>query len=197
MRALRGEDPVPTIQANDLRRGMNVYYNGAPCRVLEIEIRTPGKGRAFVQAKLRNILDGTQREVKFSTADQVDEASVESREMDYLYSDGDGAIFMDIQSYEQMTLSDDVLGDAKPWLTEQMRCWIDLLEGRPIAVLLPKVVEATVREAEAVVKGQTAAKSSKPATLENGVTVQVPAFIESGTRIRVDPTERRYIERAK
>jgi elongation factor P len=78
-----------------------------------------------------------------------------------------------------------------------MRCWIDLLEGRPIAVLLPKVVEATVREAEAVVKGQTAAKSSKPALLENGVTVQVPAFIESGTRIRVDPTERRYIERAK
>jgi len=176
---------------------MNVYYNGAPCRVLEIEIRTPGKGRAFVQAKLRNILDGTQREVKFSTADQVDEATVESREMDYLYSDADGAVFMDIQSYEQMTLSDDVLGDAKPWLTEQMRCWIDLLEGRPIAVLLPKVVEATVREAEAVVKGQTAAKSSKPALLENGVTVQVPAFIESGTRIRVDPTEKRYIERAK
>jgi hypothetical protein len=79
MRPPTGENDVATIQANDLRRGMNVYYNGAPCRVLEIEIRTPGKGRAFVQAKLRNILDGTQREVKFSTADQVDEASVESR----------------------------------------------------------------------------------------------------------------------
>jgi elongation factor P len=103
-----------SIQANDLRRGMHVYYNGAPCRVLEIEIRSPGKGRAFVQAKLRNVLDGTQREVKFSTADQVDEAAIETREMDYLYSSADGAIFMDSENYEQMTLSGFGARHARP-----------------------------------------------------------------------------------
>ena len=186
-----------SIQANDLKRGMHVYYNSAPCRVLEVEIRSPGKGRAFVQVKLRNILDGTQREVKFSTADQVDEAAIETREMDYLYSDAEGAIFMDSTSYEQMTLSDAVLGDAKPWLAEHMKCWVELLEGSPIGVTLPKSVEVTVRHAEATMKGQTAAKQNKPAVLENGVAIQVPSFVESGQRIRVDPTEKRYLERVK
>jgi len=185
------------MQANELRRGMNVMLDGRPFRVLESEIRSPGKGRAFIQVKLRSILDGTQREIKFSTADQVDEAAIESREMDYLYSDSDGAIFMDSESYEQMTLSDDVLGEAKPWLAEHMKCWVETLDGAPIGVTLPKSVEITVREAEATMKGQTAAKSSKPAVLENGVVIQVPSFVESGQRIKVDPTEKRYIERVK
>ena len=117
--------------------------------------------------------------------------------MDYLYSEPEGAIFMDTESYEQMTISDDVLGDAKPWLAEGMKCWVETLDGVPIGVTLPKSVEVTVRQAEATVKGQTAAKSSKPAVLENGVAIQVPAFVESGQRIRVDPTEKRYIERVK
>ena len=185
------------MQANELRRGMNVMIDGRPFRVLESEIRSPGKGRAFIQVKLRSILDGTQREIKFSTADQVEEAALESREMDYLYSDSDGAIFMDTESYEQMTLADAVLGEAKPWLAEGMKCWVETLDGTPIGVSMPKSVEITVREAEATMKGQTAAKSSKPAVLENGVAIQVPSFVESGQRIRVDPTEKRYIERVK
>jgi len=185
------------MQANELRRGMNVMLDGRPYRVMESEIRTPGKGRAFIQVKFRSILDGTQKELKLSTGDEVEEADIQSKEMDYLYGDAEGAVFMDIQNYEQLTIHDDVLGDAKPWLSENMRCWVDLLEGVPIGVTLPKVVEVKVRSAEPVVKGQTAAKSSKPALLENGITIQVPPFIEAGERLRVDPAEGRYIERAK
>jgi len=185
------------MQANELRRGMNVMIDGKPYRVLESEIRTPGKGRAFIQVKFRSILDGTQKELKLSTSDQVEEAAIESKDMDYLYADAEGAIFMDIESYEQMTIPDDVLGDAKPWLSENMRCSVELLDGVPIGVTLPKVVEIKVRSADAVVRGQTAAKSQKSAVLENGVTIQVPPFIESGDKLRVDPTEQRYIERAK
>ncbi len=185
------------MQANELRRGMNVMLDGRPFRVMEIEIRTPGKGRAFVQVKLRSILDGTQRELKLSTADQVDEAAIESKEMDFLYAEPDAAVFMDIQDYEQIHIANDVVGDARPWLAENMRCWIDLLDGIPISVTLPKIVEIKVRSAEATVKGQTAAKSSKPAVLENGVTIQVPPFVNAGDKLRVDPAEGRYIERAK
>lgn len=185
------------MQANELRRGMNVILEGRPYRVMESEIRTPGKGRAFIQVKFRSILDGTQKELKLSTSDQVEEADIESKDMDYLYADGDGAIFMDVENYEQTTIPDDVLGDSKPWLSENMRCVVELLNGIPIGVTLPKVVEIKVRSADAVVRGQTAAKSQKSAVLENGVTIQVPPFIESGEKLRVDPTEKRYIERAK
>jgi elongation factor P len=185
------------MQANELRRGMNVMLEGKPYRVMESEIRTPGKGRAFIQVKFRSILDGTQKELKLSTSEDIEEADIQSKEMDYLYADGDGAVFMDVQDYEQMTISDAVLGDGKPWLAEGMRCWVDLLDGRPIGVTLPKIVEVKVRSAEPTVKGQTAAKSSKPAVLENGVTIQVPPFIEAGEKLRVDPAEGRYIERAK
>jgi elongation factor P len=185
------------MQANELRRGMNVMLDGKPYRVMESEIRTPGKGRAFIQVKFRSILDGTQRELKLGTGDQVDEADIESKDMDYLYTEAEGAVFMDIQSYEQTNIPDDVLGDTKPWLAEGMRCSVELLDGVPIGVTLPSVVEIKVRSAEPVVKGQTAAKSSKPAVLENGVTIQVPPFIEAGEKLRVDPMEQRYIERAK
>ena len=185
------------MQANELRRGMNVMIEGRPYRVMESEIRTPGKGRAFIQVKFRSILDGTQKELKLSTGDQVEEADIESKEMDFLYAEPEGAVFMDLQSYEQVTISNDVLGEGRPWLSENMRCWVDLLDGAPIGVVLPKVVEIKVRSAEPVVKGQTAAKSSKPAVLENGVTIQVPPFIDAGDKLRVDPAEGRYIERAK
>lgn len=185
------------IQATGLRRGTVILYEGAPYRVLSFEHRTPGNKRGFVQTKLRNLLDGSQRDVKFSATEQVERAYVDVREMDYLYSEGEGAVFMDVENYEQITLSDEDLGDSKPWLSEGMRLSIDMLDGRPIGVTLPKSIEIGVREAEPVVKGQTAAKSNKPAVLDNGVAISVPPFIEAGDRVRVDPGENRYIERAK
>ncbi len=150
-----------------------------------------------MQTKLRNLLDGTQREVKFSTNDFVERAIVEAREMDYLYSEGHGGVFMDIQTYEQFNVGGDIYADAVAWLNEGMRVLVELLEGQPIGLQLPKTVEIGIKDTEPVVKGQTAAKSNKPATLDNGVTIQVPTFLEPGDRIRVDPGELRYVERAK
>ena len=185
------------IQATGLRRGTTILYEGVPFRVLEFAHRTPGNKRGFVQTKLRNLLDGTQRAVKFSAQDYLERAIVDTREMDYLYDDGTGTVLMDVENYEQITMSDDQLGDAARWLSEGMRVLVEMLNGSPIGIQLPKAVEAVVADTEAVVKGQTAARSNKPATLANGATVQVPPFISIGDRIRVDPEERRYIERAK
>ena len=185
------------IQATGLRRGTTIIHDGVPWRVLEFTHRTPGNKRGFVQTKLRNLLDGTQRDVKFGAQDMLERALVDSREMDYLYSDGSGTVFMDTETYDQIAISDETLGDAAPWLTEGMRIQVEMLDGRPIGIELPKVVEGVVAETEAVVKGQTAARSNKPATLENGVTIQVPPFINVGDKLRVDPGERRYVERAK
>ena len=185
------------IQATGLRRGTPIVYEGIPYRVLKFEHRTPGNKRAFVQTKLRNLLDGSQREVRFSAAEFVERAHIEAREMEYLYAEPETVVFMDTESYEQLSLSKETLGEASPWLSEGMHIHVELLDGNPIGVQLPKTVEVGVREAEPVVRGQTAAKSTKPAVLENGVSLQVPPFIEAGDRIRVDPGELRYVERCK
>ena len=174
-----------------------MIYEGVPYRVLEFEHRTPGNKRAFVQTKLRNLLDGTQRAVKFSAGDFLDRAHIESREMDYLYPEGSGVVVMDAETYEQLTLDGDLVGDSAAWLTDGMRVLVELLDGRPIGIQLPKTIDIAVRETEPVIKGQTAAKSNKPATLENGVNIMVPPFINAGDRVRVDPGELRYVERCK
>ena len=188
---------MPDIQATALRKGTVLIHEGTPYRVLTFEHRTPGNKRGFVQTKLRNLMDGTQREVKFSATEFVERAHVDAREMDYLYGDGDSFVFMDVETYDQISIPAEGVGDAAPWLVEGMRLQIQTLNGAPIGVQLPKVVEIEIAEAEPVIKGQTAARSNKPAVLTNGVAVQVPQFIEAGDRIRVDPSEQRYIERAK
>ncbi len=185
------------IQATSLRRGTPIVVEGIPYRVLKFEHRTPGNKRGFVQTKLRNLLDGTQRDVRFSASEFVQRAHVEAREMEYLYAEPDAVVFMDTETYDQVSLSKEALGDAAPWLSDGLRIHVELLDGAPIGIQLPKTVEISVREAEAVVRGQTAAKSTKPALLENGVGIQVPPFIEAGDRIRVDPGDLRYIERCK
>ena len=186
-----------SVQATALRKGTAVLFEGVPYRVLAFEHRTQGRKSGFVQVKLRNLLDGTQREVKLASTDSVERAWIETAEMDYLYTDGANCVFMDTATYEQLSVPSADLPGVVPWLVDGMRVSVETLEGRPIGVELPKVVEMEVREAEPVVRGQTAARSSKPATLSNGVVVQVPLFIDSGDRVRVDPGERRYIERAK
>jgi elongation factor P len=189
---------VATIQSTALRRGTVILHEGVPYKVLEFQHRTPARQRGFMETKLRNLLDGTQRQQKFWATDTIERARIDAREMDFLYREAAGFVFMDAQSYEQVTLGADLVGDAAPWLSDGMRVVVEFLDGtRPIGVQLPKVVEVRVREAEAVVKGQTAARSTKPATLENGVTLQVPTFIDAGDRIRVDPGEPRYLERAR
>jgi elongation factor P len=186
-----------SIQATALRKGTAVLFEGVPYRVLTFEHRTQGRKSGFVQVKLRNLLDGTQREVKLASTDSVERARIETAEMDYLYADGADCVFMDTSTYEQISVPSADLPDVIPWLVDGMRVSVETLEGKPIGVQLPKVVEMRVQEAEPVVKGQTAARSNKPATLSNGIVVQVPQFINTGDRVRVDPGERRYIERVK
>jgi len=188
---------MANLQATEIRKGTLIIHESAPHKVLSFEHRTPGNKRGFIQAKLRNLMDGTQREVKFASSDFVERAQIDAREMDYLYSDGAGYVFMDIENYEQSTLDNETLGDASVWLTEGMRIGVEFFEGRPIGVQLPKTLEIGIKETEAVVKGQTAARSTKPAILDNDVRIQVPTFINNGDRIRVDPGEQRYVDRVK
>ena len=188
---------MASIGATGIRKGMAIFYEGSPCRVMEFAHRTPGNLPAFVQATLRNLVDGRQRQVKFMASEIVDRAVIDTREMDYLYKDADSYVFMDVENYEQISIPGDFLGELAAWLVDGMRVEVQILDERPIGVELPKTIEIDVAEAEPVVKGQTASKSSKPAKLANGIMVQVPPFVKAGDRIRVDPEERRYIERVK
>ncbi len=188
---------MPGIPATALRRGTTILYEKAPYKVLEFEHRAPARQRGFVDTKLRNLLDGSQRQVKFWATDAVERVHVEARDMDYLYADGSSFVFMDAESYEQLEIPRDLVGDNERWLSEGMRLAIELLDGSPIGVKLPNTIEAVVRETEAHIKGQTAARSTKPAVLANGVRIQVPTFISSGDRIRVDPSQAAYVERVR
>jgi len=186
-----------TLQATQIRKGNTLVYDGVLYRVLDFEHRTQGRKSGFVQVKLRDVLAGTQREVKLSATEFVERARIDTSEMDALYREGDSWVFMDVETYEQVHVGDELLGDSAQWLSEGMRVLVEQHDGRHIGVQVPKTIEIEVVEAEAVVKGQTAARSTKPARLANGVVVQVPQFIEAGDRVRVDTSDGHYIERAK
>ena len=151
----------------------------------------------MVQTKLRNILTGASFEHRFRSADNVERASLEQHEMEYLYSDGSHHHFMNTESYEQVALSEEDLGDAAEWLIPGVKIQTEFYDGSPIGVELPPSMELTVTRTEPSLKGATVSNVNKPATLENGVTIQVPPFVNEGDRIRVAPSEARYIERAK
>jgi elongation factor P len=185
------------IPATQIRRGMIIVFEGQPCKVLEFRHHTPGNLRAMIQTKLRNIRTGASFEHRFRSADTVDKASLEQHEMEYLYSDGSHYHFMNTENYEQTALSEEELGDAAPWLTPGMRIQAEFYDGAPIGIDLPPSMEITVTRTDPTLKSATVSNVNKPATLENGVTITVPPFVNEGDRIRVDPSEGRYIERAK
>ena len=185
------------IPATQIRRGMVIVFEGEPCRVVEFRHHTPGNLRAMIQTKLRSIRTGSSFEHRFRSADTIERASLEQHEMEYLYSDGSHHHFMNTETFEQTALSDDDLGDAAPWLTPGLKIQIEFYEGTPIGIDLPPSLELTVTQTEPSLKGATVSNVNKPATLENGVTIQVPPFVNEGDRIRVDPSEGRYMERAK
>jgi elongation factor P len=185
------------MQANDLRRGMVVLFNGDLCKVLEFHHHTPGNLRAMVQAKLRNLRTGNQFEHRFRSQDEVEQAYINQHEMEYLYSDGHAHHFMNTENFEQVEISDEELGDFASWLSPGVKLQVQFYEGKPLGVELPKTVRAKIAETQPMVKSATASSSYKPATLENGVTVLVPPFVSEGEEIIVDPSENRYIERAK
>jgi elongation factor P len=151
----------------------------------------------MVQTKLKNIRTGSSFEHRFRSADTVDRASLEQHEMEFLYSDGSHYHFMNTENYEQTALGDEELGDAAQWLTPGVKIQAEFYEGSPIGIELPPSMELTVTQTEPSLKGATVSNVNKPATLENGVTIQVPPFINEGDRLRVSPSDGRYIERAK
>ncbi len=185
------------IQATQIRRGMVIIHNGQPHKVVEFHHHTPGNLRAMVQTKLRNIRSGSTTEHRFRSTDDVERAILEQHEMSYLYGETDMHYFMNTETYEQIGLSAEDLGDAVGYLLPETLITVEFYEGAPIGIEIPPVVTMTVVETEPEIKGATVSNVGKPAKLETGITIQVPAFIKQGEKIRVDTTEGRYIERAK
>jgi elongation factor P len=185
------------IPATQIRRGMVIVFEGQPCKVVEFRHHTPGNLRAMVQTKLRNIRTGSSFEHRFRSSDMVERAALEQHEMEYLYSDGSQHHFMNTENFEQIGLYEEDLGDAAQWLMPGLKIQVEFYEGEPIGIDLPDSVVLAVASTEPTLKGATVSDVNKPATLENGVTILVPPFVNEGDRVRVSPSEGRYIERAK
>lgn len=184
------------INGNEIRPGMVLEHNGKLWRVAKISHTQPGKGGAYTQAEMKCVTDDTKLNERFRSSESVERARLEQKPMQYLYDDGSGLTFMDMQSYEQISLPYDLLGDQKVWLQENMDVHIEMHEENPIGVELPTYVVMEVTEADAVVKGQTASSSYKPAKVENGENVLVPPFIEAGQKIKIATADGTYTERA-
>ena len=185
------------LSANDIRKGMVILFEGTPARVMEFRHHTPGNLRAMVQTRLRNLLTGNSFEHRFRAVDTLDRVTLEQNEMEYLYSDGSHHHFMNSENYEQVSLTEDELGDAAQWLMAGLKIQVEFYNGSPIGIELPSSLDLVVTQTDPVLKGATVSNSNKPAKLENGVTVTVPPFIVEGERIRVNPTESKYMERVK
>ena len=187
---------MPQITSTQLRPGMVVKFNNDLFSVFKMEHRTPGNLRGFVQVKMRNFKSGTMIEHRFSSEDKVEKASLDEQEMEYLYDDGEYYYFMNTETYEQMHLMKDLLGDAVNYLIPQLKVSVEFYEGKPISVELPATVDMLVVETEPGMRGATVSNVTKPATLETGMVVQVPSFITEGEKIRVNTAEGTYQERA-
>jgi elongation factor P len=185
------------INAIDIKPGNVLEHQGKLWLVLKRELIQPGKGGAFAQVELRDLRSGTKLNERFRTQETVERARLEEKEMQYLYSEAGAATFMDNDSYEQVAVPREIIGESADFLREGMMCTLMLHEGTPISVSLPPSVAMTVVEADPVVRGQTAASSYKPGKLENGRRIMLPPFIEAGTRILVSTVDGSYIERAK
>lgn len=185
------------IDGSAVRMGMVIEYEGKLKLVVKHEIRTPGNLRSFNQVELKDVMNGTKQNIRLSSSESVDRVSLEQAPYNFLFADGDTLTFMNNESYEQITLPGDMLGDSLPFLQDGMTVQIESYEGKPISIQLPPKVTMQIVEADPVVKGQTASSSYKPAILENGVRVMVPPFIATGESIVVDTMSLEYIERAK
>jgi elongation factor P len=183
------------IQATQIRKGMFIKHDGDLYRVVSTEHVTPGKGRGMVQAKIRHIKSGAIMDHRFRSGDRVDRVVLDETEMEYLYQEGDAYHFMNGETFEQIALSGETLGDAVPYLLANIRLKVQFWEGQPIGINPPLTVEMEVKETEPAIKGATASSVSKPATMETGLIVQVPPFINQGDVVKVDTSSGAYVER--
>jgi len=185
------------IPATGLRRGMVIKKDGQLYTVFSATHKTPGNLRGFVQAKIRSLKSGSMEEFRFRSVDMVEKVSLDEQEMEFLYKDGDDYHFMNTETYEQIHLSEETLGDNVFYLIPNIKIKVEFYEGNPIGIELPATVEMEVKETEPGLKSATASNVNKPAKMETGLIVQVPPFINTGERIRIDTNEGEYMERVR
>ena len=185
------------INGNEIRPGYVLEHKDRLWMVVKAEHVKPGKGPAYQQVELKDLVDGTKLNERFRAAETIERVRLEEREYQYLYEEGEQLNLMEQETFEQMTIGKELLGDSLPFLQEGMALTVQTYEGRPLMVRLPDTSVLEVVEADPVVKGQTAAASYKPAVLENGVRNMVPPHIEAGTKVVVNIAEASYVERAK
>lgn len=184
------------IGSKDLRSGMVVIFNNELWRVMEATHFSPGKGSAFVQAKLRHVIKGNQTEHKFRSGESVERVSLERRSAEYLYQEGNAYFFMDSENYEQVQISEELLGEQVRLLTPNMLVQIESYEERPLGIALPKSVKLSIVETEPHIKTATVTNSMKKAKVETGATVNVPGFINEGEVVEIDTATGEYMGRA-
>jgi len=185
------------ISGNEIKVGNIIEYENSLWVAVKTQHTQPGKGGAYMQVELKNLTTGTKKNERFRAAESVMRVYLEEQDFLYLYEEGDHFVFMDQNTFEQMNLAKNFIGDAAPFLQDNMIVQLCLHEGQPISIKLPEHVTLEITEADAVVKGQTASSSFKPAMLENGVKIMVPPHITSGMRVIVNTLDATYVERAK
>jgi len=176
---------------------MVIVFEGEPCRVVEFRHHTPGNLRAMVQAKLKNLRNGSSFEHRFRAADSIDPASMETHDLEFLYQGGDTYHFMNTENYDQLEMDEETLGDNAQWMQPNMKIQAEYYDGRPVGIKLPNSLILEVVDTAPVMKTATKTASTKPAKLENGVTVNVPEFVGTGDKVKVNPSTGEYQERAK
>ena len=181
----------------EFKKGLKIEIDGTPFAITDFQHVKPGKGGAFVRTKLKNLLTGRVIDQTFRSGEKVDKPDIVEKEMQYLYKDGDSFCLMDNETYEQIMLTEEQMGDAVLYLTENMNLQVLLFNQQAVAVDLPNFVELAVAQTEPGVRGDTASGGTKPATLESGAVIQVPLFINEGDRLKVDTRTGTYIERLK
>jgi elongation factor P len=184
------------VNASELRRGMAVDFNGDISVVLDVQHRTPGNLRAFVQASLRSVKTGKSSDIRFSSQQKIEVVPMMTTKMEYSYKDGQDYVFTDPENYETVTLTPELVGDAKNWLVENAPVTVTFIEEKAVSIEVPASVVLTVTDSPEGIRGDSANNVQKPATLETGITVQVPLFIKTGEKIKIDTRTGKYMERA-
>ena len=185
------------IDATQIRKGMIIIMDGTLWRVMEMQLITPGRWKAMVQTKLRNILNGSQTEHRFRSEERLEQARLDEMEMEFLYEQGGDYFFMNLENYEQVTLTAEAMGDSVKYLKPNTVIVVEMHEGKPVGINLPNSMDLKVVSTEPRLQGATKTALSKPAVLETGATIQVPEFIKEGDVIRIDTRDEKYLERVK
>jgi len=187
---------MPAANANELRKGMAINMDGDICVVLEVQHRTPGNLRAFVQVTMRSVRSGKCSDLRFASSIKVDVVPMVSRKMEYSYKDGEDFVFSDTETYETVTMTAALVGDASNYLTENGSVTVVFVEGKAVSLELPSAVFLIVTDAPEGIKGDSANNMMKPVTMETGITIQAPLFIKTGEKLKIDTRTGKYMERA-